>query len=649
MAYEVFVNGELLYDSALVNDKELQIISPTININEEGGSFSFTFPKNHSLWGKIIPGINNNTEHPIFTQKTDTVTVMENNKWLWEGYISDYQEAFNGDYNITCDGALCYLKHVDLPLKHILDKTRRAGESQADFFKRAYKTFVKQILRQYNDRINELMALHHIDLNHQKIYFSGSLSKIDIPNDIQVPNHFSRIVNFESCYDALQKRIAEDFLGHFYLTRSYAHTLSATYYGPVDQTDETEIQDDSITSDVVRDVLLLNFKSTHIPLDNLAVHLGNHLLDYNVSETFDLVTSVIPRGATASDNRTDGVRWWYKDARATFHDIEQYASYGYSRGKYEEHGPNDYRLIDSSVFRIFLPDTVSNNELVKKYGLNEVILDFGDDVVAKYPARHGKVDNPTYGYPYSTNRWRDGKVYDLGEIAWGNQTNTGPHGVDNLIYAFCAKKAHRAGSSTCPDPSQTIGPNYGDYWEEFLVGVNTIGNNIGSSGDAYTIYYADMDHITSWPYYNSLHSLSQNLEGWLSIDDYLDAPNEWDTSKNYMCNTWYIEDYTRALRILALDYLQNQQFNELELSISCDMVVLDEIRTETTLPYTTDLAIYYMHIGDLIPVSADLFGSNLKPYQITEVSIKLDNPSESTMTLGGKTTDLSALVRNKQA
>lgn len=744
MRYEVFVNGTLLYDSFLVNEKELQILSPVLTVNEEGGSFTFTLPKSHILWNTLASHFGNSDAYVLFTRKTDTIVINRDGKWLWEGYISNFEEDLDGSYSVTCSGALTYLKNIRCPLSVVLNRTRDANETRVSHFENSFRRLVKKVLRQYNDRLNDFKSVYNIDLSYQKIYYVGGKSRIDIPSDIAVPKQFRRISNYDECYELLD-RFASDFGGHFYLTRYYAHTMTASYYGPNDAQgnpktgDATiDIQDDSITSDVTRDILVINFKADSNVIDNAVVHMGNHLLEYNVSDSFELATSVIPRGAQYGD------KWRLREAGSLFADTEQYSSLQWSQGQYRYIGPDKYSA--EGGCRIFLPNlTDSDLEIAKKIGMKDVVVDFGDDVVAKFPERHGELDDGTYGFPLSSSShlstdsgrpycsWFNNKTYYAGDVVYDGAERTLTGGADIYVYAYVCRHTHRS--------SYSIPITDAEYWEQMgLVGINYRNNDYvydqypPSPGHQYwsggakclgndtlhdgktvqNIRYSEMDFITSWHYYiaatyplysandsytvgdkrrytidgiqhlyqarvtHTDHSGNSNPRnsaiwqeipfGWASIDDYLNAPNVWyyseeesDTRGGTAHGTvyrsdfswWYHEDYTRALRILGLNYLQNQQFDDLELSITSDMVTLDDAISEVNYDpdddSKADLALWYMHIGDQLPVSANLFGDNLKPYPILEVSFELSDDSSSTITLGKKTSDLTVLIRNKES
>ena len=93
----------------------------------------------------------------------------------------------------------------------------------------------------------------------------------------------------------------------------------------------------------------------------------------------------------------------------------------------------------------------------------------------------------------------------------------------------------------------------------------------------------------------------------------------------------------RALRILSLDYLDNQQFDNLILKVEASMISRESGTVFDVLSC----------FGNKLPVSANLFGKNLKPYEVTEISLKIDDIDSSVLSLGGQQVALSSLMRNK--
>lgn len=742
MGYEVFINGELLYDSLLVNETDMQIIDPVLSIDVEGGSFSFIVPTSHRLWGSYFSKFSDDS-YLLFTRRTDTVVINKNGHWLWEGFISDFSSDLEGSYNVTCTGSLRYLENAKIPLRQVLNRVRSDSETKKEHFEKAYKIFISRILKHYNDRINEFSERYGVDLSYQKIYYSPAISKIEIPENIQVPWHFSRIVNFESCYDAIYNHFANDFKGFFYLTKSFAHILDPNVYGPTG----SYPQDGSITNAITRDILIINFKCSYEVMDKLVVHTGNHLLDYNVSDSFDLVTSVVPRGAGYTERANDedfSSKWWMRDDHAAFDNIDQYANLGWGLGEHYYINKNLLTQEPRGGTRIYIPKLASLEEVIKKYGYKEAIVDFGDDVVAKFPYDQANrpIGDKAYGYPLGDKStsylsedsgrryctWKKNHKYYAGDIVYDGVYKTVATNIEDvLVYAYVCRHTHISSSSRTGDLSFEDT----EYWEQdALVGINSVdnnrtdthnvtgvykcappeighsydsqgpyclGNNEGGSGTKYPIVYLDTDFIVPWHLYykekykewaeNKNYSEQNKVQstnsdgfvclyeclkahtsdssttparrpdlwmripfGWDTIEDYNNARNSWldrvadPENKKYISEWFYVEDYTRALRILGLDYLQNQQFDDLVLSITSDMVIVEEITDEEE--GISDLTIYYMHIGDQIPVSASLFGDNLKPYPICQVSFNLLDDNQSQLMLGGRSSDLTTLIRN---
>lgn len=537
--YKVYVNGEVLYDSLPITEDELRIYSPTLTLNKEGGTFEFTLPKGHPLWSV------QSSRHPgaLFLSKVDQVIIENEKGWLWEGFPSDYNEDFAGNWKITCKGGLHYLEDAICPLTQVCNLSKNSGEGNETYLKRCIKRFTESICGHHNGRLDEVKSRYGVNLDHQKIFCNND-SVFDVSGGIP-PYHFSRIVNFENCYDALDKRIISDFGGYYYLTK-------------------------------VGGVLVINYCLSPKVLPNATVILGKNLLDYNVSEEFVMATSAIPRGNPYDENHPGGSKWWMKDERSAFYDIEQRATYQWreyhgSSPKYPEAGS-----------RVYLPKSPANIELAKKYGFNDVLLEF-DSVVAKYPGRANNRDNG-WQYYYEDNLWRAGREYKKGKRFFyrvGNKTNI----YESLYYHY----------STSSKP-----PN--------------------RATDEYGLVESDI----SMPY-------------WLEIEDYLGEDPWWNTHETVTDDHAYIQDYMAALRILTWDYLENQQYNKLVLDISASKISYDG---EDEL----DPAACF---GKKLPVSADLFGTNLRPYEVSEVSITIDDDSQSTFTLGGEDTKITRLVRER--
>lgn len=614
MRYCVFGNQKLIFDSLLVNEPGMQILNPRLSMDVDGGSFSFTFPKSHKLWNS------DGRSSAFLCNRTDQVTIMVDGEWLWEGFPSDYTKTIDGDYEIHCPGALMYLDNAKYPLSQPLNMVYAAGSPHytglAGFFKYAVVYFIKKMMKHHNDRINDMQSrFADLNIEHQKIYFSDELSVFSVPSTVKPPYYFSRIVNFESCYEALHKRISDDFGGFFYITKK-----SITMSTVADQDAQIGTgPGKSISPAEEREVLLINYRIPNETVNDATVYMGNHLLDYNVSESFDLVTCVIPRGHTCEESRPS--KWWMKDDHSAFHDIEQYATKAWGSGDYKPYNPsNPNKIAPGLEYRVFLPNVGDNLSIVKKYGFREVVLDFGDDVVAKYPSTGGKSPmSDTYGAgnPNTTPSciFDDGKDYNAGDFAWSLHNRAGSTPKYHL---YVSKHTHTSEASEQREDGSLDVDNWG---------------YIGSIDEV-----PDLKFITAWKFY--YHDQSGSLTEWKSIDDYLNAPNAWDPlgdSGAYLSDWWYIEDYTRALKILSLDYLQNQQFDELVLEITADMIDHGSGKISPI-----DL------LGKRLPVSADLFGRNLKPYPVTKVDFSLIYDNDSVISLGGLSTDITGLIKERK-
>ena len=536
--YRVYVNGEILYDSIPVFEDSLRVYSPVLTLNKEGGLFEFTLPKGHPLWSV------QSTRHPgiLFMSKIDQIIVENENGWLWEGFPSDYSEDYSGNWHIVCKGGLHYLEDAVVSLVHVANYTKNSDESNDAYLARCIRRFTESMCNHHNERLDEIETRFGVNLDHQKIFCNDD-SVFDVTGGIP-PYHFSRITDFENCYDALDKRIISDFGGYFYLTKKNG-------------------------------VLVINYCLSPKILPNATVILGKNLIDYNVSEEFVMATSAIPRGNTYDENHPGESKWWLKDERSAFYDIEQRASYQWR--EYNSSSPK-YPTAGS---RVYLPTSPANVELVKRYGFNDVIIEF-DSVVAKYPGRYNNRDNG-WEYYLADNMWSSGKEYPQGKRFFyrvGSSINV----YESLVYHY----------SKASEPPTT------------------------------TSMYALCETGISMPY-------------WLSIADYLGESPWWNTHETVSDDSAYVQDYMAALRILAVDYLENQQYNKLVLNISASKISYNE-------DGELDPVICF---GKKLPVSADLFGTNLRPYEVAEVSITIDDDSQSMFTLGGEDTKITRLVRER--
>lgn len=580
--YKVFLNGELLYDSLCISERAMTIQSPTIEINKEGGSFSFTVPKEHALWSSF--------ENETVLRRTSQIVMFEDDEWLWEGCIIDYGKDYFGNFKINCSGALKYLKNTNLPLEKIVDITRWSTETSSDFFVRAFSTFAKAITTQHNNRINDLESVGYpgteSSLRHQKIYFDSraydSLPAIQIDEGVVPPDHFVRVVNFETCYDALQKRIVDDFGGFFYLIKK-----------EVQISNELKLQDTVLNAsqDTVRTLLLLRYRMTPLSTDNYVAYLGHNLLDYNISEDFDLATAAIPLGDTYDENHPGESRWWLKDERSAFYNITQRANYSWR--SYTTTHP--IHPDGQSGTRVFLPSTVSGaSEIVAKYGMRDVVVEF-DTVVAKYP------DVPVWE--------SNGRHYIRDQYIKYTNPATG------------VVRQYKVMVDVVSSPSMTP--------------------TSSSSSNPYSLIPSGSEKAP-WAYYMYIKGHNGETPYWLSKDDYLgntyiDNGRLFDVKETALGDHAYIQEYMLALRILAEDYLTDQQFNKLVLDISATKVSSTNGERFNAL----------RSFGTKIPVSASLFGENLKPYEVTGVTIQLDDDSQSRLTLGGEDTKITKLITTK--
>lgn len=648
MHFQVFAgrhnaSPQLIHDSLIVNDPTMRICNPSLKINSDGGSFSFTFPKKHVLWesDKI-------TTDPLFCRRTDYVIIFKDGEWLWEGFPVSYNENLDGDYDVVCDGAYRYMDNVFYPLSNPLNLTYApsvhytplkpssaglsAWWSSESFGRFCFFMFMHKICRQYNNRLNDIARDVYegsVGLTHQKIYCHPTESVIDI-SGLKTPTHFSRIVNFESCHTALQTRLVDDFGGYFYITKKeipMADVVSNIF----DYNGNSMESQDNDNPSGTKNVLLLNYTSKSLVLEDNIVYLGENLLDYNVSEDFDIATAVIPFGDPYNDDHKEGSatgesRWWLKDDASVFNDIEQRATYQWTSFEFR-YGGKVHRRIYSPTggSRVFLPFITSYNQgtpiystrnlkVVRKYGMRDAIVEF-DEVAVKFPYTPYHWDNSTYGCPHTdANHWSPGhRPYAAGSYVWHDIE--GPGAGQWTHYLYICIRDNYSESSNAPSGSAN-----GDlYWEQII--------DLGHIDNSY-------DFITAWPYYAAQNN---NITGWKNLDDYLNSPNYWDSAELIPCDYLYVTSYAQALKILSLDYLENQQFDNLILDVTASMIT----------PNSQGQLDVFSLFGNKLPVASDLFGKNLKPYPVTEININIEDIISSTVTLGGEAVPLSSLLRTK--
>lgn len=623
--YKVYVNGDVLYDSLPVMEDDLRIYSPVLTLDKEGGTFEFTLPKNHPLWNVE----SSHHDGALFLSTLDQIVIHDDNGWIWEGFPSDYHEDYAGNYKITCTGALKLLEDVSRPLEVAVDVTKRTSETNDGFLKRAIRAFTEFVVNAYNDRLDEMKnRFSEYDtsgklaraLDARKIYCNSN-SKFDVSGGIP-PYHFSRILNFENCYDALQKRIIDDFGGYYYLTK-------------------------------VNGLLVINYRLMPEILKTATVMLGKNLIDYNVSEEFRIATSVIPRGGSYDENHPGESKWWMKDERSAFYDIEQRADFRWAYGNYDR---VNGKMRPTGGSRIFLPMSPIYAELVKKYGMRDVIVEF-DSVVAKYPVYSAGYDP---GFP----KWKTGLYLKKGDYVKYNAKESDPSYPSYLpdpgYSLYVVKRNLTTQSGKFPPgeddlyehiPSAHESDAYG--WPFYIKEHTYRTGKSYKTGDRFfytvqnkhRIYEVLKDHESRdnlppdlFPsYYALIEDNLPTLAVWLSIEDYLGESPYWDTAETVTADFCYIQDYTQALRILGLNYLTNQQYNKLILEIEASKIDFDGEGSLSPVEA----------FGKRLPVSSDLFGKTLKPYEVTSVSITIDDDSQSIFTLGGEETSITRLIRER--
>lgn len=651
----------LLYDSYIIDDSSYQLTNILLRMNNEGGELSFTFPKTHYLWNSDY----NSKESPLFTRRTDYVIVYKDDKWLWEGFLYDYNENINGDYDVVIAGALQYFKNVFCSLStpinlnangdnDIYSPYGRSGNRLWEAYTHTYPypthfvqycifVYMNRIVAQYNNRLNDLASVYaseHINFDYQKIYVHPTKSIIDV-SDLNIRGRFLRITNFESCYDALEQGILDSLGGRFYITKEEIELLDAcsirTYTNS--SSDMLPTQDDTIHSEKNRYVLLLNYTNKPKEYTEHQISLGKDLLEYNVNEDFELYTSVIPLGDSynedAPTSRAPGTsKWWFKDTHSQYNNVDQRASLGWRSYFWKKNTDGSVAMYPDGGSRYLLAESTryTAGDIVKKYGFKECVLDLSD-IAAKYPnpidpatgELFWPIDKAPYGVPYGTDgdTWEDGRDYSSGDYIWVKKEGMVSGTYNHFLY--CCIRDHKANANNCPKPD-SMGAESDTYWDEL-----DTHEHIKADPELEKAY----GFVIAWKKYNAGKGRGAvGTRGWDSLSDYYLTNATWYPEDNPMlCEHAYMQDYMAAFSIIAKDFLENQQFNTLILEISVSLVLYDNILSL---------------LGNKVPVSADLFGNNVKMFEVSEIELNISNINSSTIRIGGEQVNFTSLLRVKQ-
>lgn len=675
MRFTIFVGRHnvdplLLYDSYAVDSVAMLLYNISLKMNNDGGELTFTFPKNHYLWNSEY----NSKENPLFTKPTDYVIVYKDNLWFWEGFLSDYYENMIGDYEVTISGALQYFKHIFCSLSTPVNIFREKSQTddiytphkkpsatrwwttagtKPSFIKYCIFVCMNRIVAQYNERLNDLASEYNMNFNYQKIYVHPIESIIDV-DSINVYGRYYQITNFENCYDALQNTITSSFGGRFYITKKTINLKEACdIYSYID-TDHGHFAEDLPTQDrkvtgeePEKEVLLLNYTNKYEILSDNLVSLGDNLLEYNINEDFELYTSIIPLGdpyqeKTVTSGSPPNSRWWMKDYHGVYDAVEQKASLGWR--KYirinSTYGPGQ-KVYPYGGSRYFLPNIVSHSsDIVMKYGFREAVIEFSE-IAIKYPSPinpatgklYGGGITGTYGFPLGTT-WVKGRDYKSGDCIWIKRAKQ-EQGKYNYFLNMCIQD-HTATDDDSPIEGH-VGANSHQYWEEIDTYERITKDEETEKKYGFIIAWKHYNMVLGIPNVSSRHWLTNG--GVIEPTNYYIEDTAWDPYEEEVpCDHAYIQDYMAALEVLADDFLRNQQFDNLKLEISASLL---SKQNQNGIDITTLL-------GNKLLVSADLFGTNIKPYEVSEVDLVISDINSSTIRLGGEQVNLTSLLRVKQ-
>ncbi len=320
--YKVYVNGKMIFND-LLPDEDLVLVKPKLILEDnEPGSIDFTFPNNHRF-------INDTNEfgRPFCGSTTDTITVYKNDEWLWEGRPVSETSDFYDRRTIHCEGALAYFKDTIQPLASCIVSSN---------LNTCVFNFLQELADNHNNQLRSISNRMNVDLSNRMIYVEDGVSIINVtPKDIST---FSRITNYETTLESINKRLINKLGGHIRIRRVVVNGVSK---------------------------LILDYLSDYPNASGQKIEFGKNLLDYNKStDLTEIATVIIPRGDTVEEGSP-----FYRTA-SVFSDVTQRVHLGWLTELEIGTPSGDQRIY-------------ANEEVIKEYGYIEQVVDF-ENVQAKY-------------------------------------------------------------------------------------------------------------------------------------------------------------------------------------------------------------------------------------------------------------------------
>lgn len=320
--YKVYVNGELTFNEQLPDD-DLVLVKPKLVFEDnQPGTFDFTLPFNHRYVNKT-----NSLGRPFCGSLTDTVTIYKNDEWYWEGRPVSETSDFMNQRVIHCEGALGYFKDSIQPLK-----TQVATSN----LNTAVWSFLERLLDRHNEQLEAVGERLNLDFSDRMIYLESGVSVVTVtPQDV---SSFTRITNYETTLESINKRLINKLEGHIRIRRTIVNGTSK---------------------------LVLDYLKDYPDTSNQKIEFGKNLLDYNKSvDMTEIATVIIPRGDTVQEDSP-----FYRDA-AAFSDISQRAHLGWFNVISTGEPVGDQRIY-------------AGREVINEYGYIEKVVEF-DNIKAKY-------------------------------------------------------------------------------------------------------------------------------------------------------------------------------------------------------------------------------------------------------------------------
>lgn len=278
MSYVVKCDDEILYKKYL---DEYDLLSTNFElVDNEAGSFVFTFSDTHPMYNYIVP-------------KKSKIKVYKNGRLIWLGRAVDISDGLDNDRTVTVEGCLSFLR----------DSIMRPFN-----FSGAPEDFFNLILQQHNDQVSE----------DQKIY--PGICTVTDPNDT--------IVRSSTYYLNTNEVVEEKLLsmgGHLVFTFNEDEDPILNWLSDIENYTTQKIEFGSNLVSYEKSLLYSDFYTACIPLGakdeddkRLTIETVNNGLDYVVNSELANLYGIFfaPTSETTWDDvtiaanlKTKGTNW----------------------------------------------------------------------------------------------------------------------------------------------------------------------------------------------------------------------------------------------------------------------------------------------------------------------------------------------------